>query len=77
MIICLSQLGRDCFASFAAFLIWNVRYNLFRYVQQSSAVTELLDCLLLLIAIFAFEFCDVIIMLQFIIVSAYTFSIVT
>ena len=45
----------------------------FQYVLRSSAVTGLLGCLQLLIAIFGLEVCDVIIMLQFVIESAYTF----
>ena len=50
-----------------------VRDNFFQDVLRSSAVTGLLGCLQLLIAIFGLEVCDVIIMLQFVIESAYTF----
>ena len=51
--------------------------NPFLYVPPSSTVIELFGCLPFLIAIIRLEVCDVIIMLQFVIVGLYTFSIVT
>ena len=48
----------------------------FQFVQRSSTVIELLGCLPFLISIFRLGVCNVVIMLQFVIVSSYTFSIV-
>ena len=50
------------------FVVWNVRDNLlFQYALRPSAVTGILHCVRLLIALFGREVCNVIIMLQFVI----------
>ena len=48
----------------------------FLYVLRSSTVIELFGCLPFLIAIFRLKVSDIIMMLQFVIGSSYSFSIV-